>query len=89
MGQAKRRGSFEERQKQAVERDAEKNRIAAEKRRLEREAEEARVAAMSEEEQDLYYRRRSRRGSAMALLGMAAMMIPYGMMGPLPRRRRM
>lgn len=72
MGQAKRRGSYEERVKQAIERaedEADVRRLeAAEKRRREQEAFEA----MSPEEQEKV--RRRRRYGAYTMIGLAGLM---------------
>ncbi len=85
MGQAKRRGTFEERRQQAMDRHAELCRQSAEKRRLEREAEDARIDAMSDEERRAYYARQNRRMSAGSMIWLAAAMaMPMAMGG---RRR--
>jgi hypothetical protein len=88
MGQAKRRGTFDDRRILAIQRDQEAARQRMEKRREEQAAEDARIDAMSEEERDAYYSRRSRRNSVMPLVMMAALAMPLATLGGFGRRPR-
>jgi hypothetical protein len=98
MGQAKKRGTFEERSQQAIARRAEEIRKADEeedRRYAERQAaEKAKWDAMTEEEQHAAKTRaaRNHRGSlpigAMAILPMLMLAGIGGMGSPIPGRRR-
>lgn len=87
MGQAKARGSREERIKQSIEREELRQEALRERKRLEAERERERVAALPEEEkiQELFSRRKSRmdRLQMASLLAMAAGM----MTGTIGHRR--
>lgn len=72
MGQAKRRGTFEERVEQAKAIQLEELRQRREKRIQEEEAEQARVDAMTEEEREVHYTK-PRRTSVATMLAMAAL----------------
>jgi hypothetical protein len=97
MGQAKRRGSFEERRQQSIanreeetrKADAEADRLYAERQA----AAQAKWDAMTPEEQDAALTRNRRRRSPMGMIGILPMLMLAGMgsMGsPIPpgRRRR-
>jgi len=88
MGQAKKRGTFEDRRNLAIQRDQEIARQRMEKRRAEQAAEDARIDAMSEEERDAYYTRRNRRNSVMPMVLMAALAMPMATLGGFGRRPR-
>jgi ferric-dicitrate binding protein FerR (iron transport regulator) len=77
MGQAKRRGPFEDRKQQSIQAREDEIHAAAEKRIAERLAEQDRIAAMTPEELEARYRaapRPNRRRSSMAaMLAMGAL----------------
>ena len=86
MGQAKRRGSLEDRKRQAQEREARLAAEAAEARRRKREEEEAKVAAMTDEEREAYFTKMERRSRASSFF-LATAMLAGAWAGSMPRIR--